>query len=106
VPGLTVDSDSAAKSNTQLLFSLLKAFRSTFVEGSHPCSVADKLFQRIVGRVFEQSREALLSPTQDKNSGQLLDVLLDLVNVFGDNLFNVVDQAEVGVLVMAKRHSF
>ena len=103
---MTADSDSAAGSNTQLLFSLLKAFRSTFVEGSHPRSVADNLFQRIVGRILEQSRESLLSPTPDKNSSQSLDVLLDLITIFGDNLFTVVDQAEVGVLVLAVRHTF
>jgi len=95
---MTADSDSAAGSNTQLLFSLLKAFHATFVEGTHPRSVSDKLFQRILGRVLEQSREVLLLLTREKHSSRSLDILLDLINVFGDNLFTVVDQAEVGVL--------
>jgi hypothetical protein len=95
---MTVDPDSAVRSNTQLLFSLLKAFHTIFAEGTHPRSVSDKLFQRIAGRVLEQSREALLSLTKEKNSSRSLDILLDLINVFGDSLFMVVDQAEVGVL--------
>src|SRR5216683_2150821 len=100
------DSESAAGPNTQLLFTLLKAFRTIFVEGSHPRSVADELFQRIVGGVLEQSQNALLSPTQDKNTCRLLDVLLDLINIFGDNLFTGVDQAEVGVPFLTIYHSF
>ena len=100
------DSESAAGPNTQFLFSLLKAFRTIFVEGSHPRSVADELFQRIVGGVLEQSRNALLSPTQDKNTCRLLDVLLDLINIFGDNLFTGFDQAEVGVSFLTIYHSF
>jgi hypothetical protein len=97
MPGMTVDSDSAAGSNTQLLFSLLKAFHTTFVEGTHPRSVSDKLFQRIAGRVLEQSRDALLLLTREKNSSRSLDILLDLINVFGDNFFTAANQAEVGM---------
>jgi hypothetical protein len=94
---MAVDSDSAAGLNTQLLF-LLKAFHTTFVEETHPRSVSDKLFQRIAGRVLEQSREVLLSLSGEKDSSRSLDLLLDLINVFGENLFTVADQAEVGVL--------
>jgi len=95
---MTVDFDSAAGLNTRILFSLLKTFRTTFVEGSHPRSVSDKLSQRIMGRVFEHSRNALLSPTQDENTSRSIDVLLEFINILGDDLFTGVDQAEVGVL--------
>jgi hypothetical protein len=98
---MTAPSDSAGapSSNTQFLFSLLKAFRTVFVEGSRPRSVVDELFQRIVGRVVEQSRDALLSQTHDEDTHRILDVLLDLISTFGDNLFTGVDQAKVGMLV-------
>lgn len=95
---MTVDFDSAAGPNTQLLFSLLKTFRTTFMEGSHPRLVSDKLSQRIMGRVLEHSRNALLSPTQDENTSRSIDVLLEFVNILGDDLFTSVEQAEVGVL--------
>ncbi|KAH9988778.1 hypothetical protein BJV74DRAFT_459602 [Russula compacta] len=94
VPGTTVHPNTAAAPNTQFLFSLFKAFRTVFVLGSHPRSVADELFQRIVGGVLEQSQDALLSRAQEENTYRILDVLHDLIDTFGDNLFTRVDQAE------------
>jgi E3 ubiquitin-protein ligase listerin len=99
MPGMTVPFDSADAPNRQFLFSLLKAFRTVFVGGSHPHSVADELFQRIVGGVLEQSRAALLSQMHDEDNHRILDVLLDLISTFGDDLFTGVDQAEVGMLI-------
>ncbi|KAI0273234.1 hypothetical protein BGY98DRAFT_998534 [Russula aff. rugulosa BPL654] len=94
MPGMTLPFDSADAPNRQFLFSLLKAFRTVFVAGSHPLSVVDELFQRIVGGVLEQSRAALLSRTHDEDNDRILDVLLDLISTFGDDLFTGVDQAE------------
>lgn len=91
--------DAAGAPNTQFLFSLFKAFRTVFVVGSHPRSVADELFQRIVGGVLEQSQDALLSRAQEENTYRILDVLHDLIDTFGDSLFTRVDQAKVGTLV-------
>jgi len=88
--------DSADAPNRQFLFSLLKAFRTVFVGGSHPLSAVDELFQRIVGGVLERSRAALLLQTHDEDEHRILDVLLDLISTFGDDLFTGVDQAEVG----------
>lgn len=99
MPRTTVPFDSADVPNRQFLFSLLKAFRTVFVRGSHPRSVVDELFQRIVGRVVEQSRAALLSPIDDESNHRILDVLLDLISTFGDDLFTGVNQAEVGMLI-------
>jgi hypothetical protein len=101
MPWMTVpfDSEDAPKTNTQFLFSLLKAFRTVFVDGSHPHSVVDELFQRIVGGILERSRNALLSQTPNEDARRILDVLLDLISTFGANLFTGVDQAEVGMLV-------
>ena len=99
MPGMTVPFDSADSPNRQFLFSLLKAFRTVFVGGSHPLSVVDELFQRIVGGVLEQSRASLLSRTHDEDNHRILDVLLDLISTFGDDLFTGVDQAEVGMLI-------
>jgi hypothetical protein len=82
-------------SNTQFLLPLLKAFLTVFVDGSHPRSVADELFLRIVGGVFEQSRDALLSQTQNDDTCRILDLLLNLIDTFGDKLFSGVDQGEV-----------
>ena len=96
-PGMTVDSDSAAGPNIQLVFSLLKGFRTTFVEGSHPRLVSDKLSQRIMGRVLEHSRDALLLPTQDENTSRSMGILLEFIDILGDDLFTGADQAEVGV---------
>jgi hypothetical protein len=99
MPGMTVPFDSADAPNRQFLFSLLRAFRTVFVRGSHPRSVVDELFQRIVGGVLEQSRTTLLSRTHDEENHRILDVLLDLISTFGDDLFTGVDQAEVGMLI-------
>ena len=101
MPRMTVPSNSAdaPNTNTQFVFSLLKAFRTVFVEGSRPRSVVDELFQRIVGGVLERSRDALLSRTHDEDTLHILDILLVLISAFGDNLFTGVDQAEVGTLV-------
>ena len=101
MPWMTVPSDSADAPNTnlQFFFSSLKAFRTVFVEGSHPRSVVDELFQRIVGGILERSRVALLSQTHDEGTHRIFDVLLDLISAFGDNLFTGVDQAEVETLV-------
>jgi hypothetical protein len=98
---MTVPSNSAdsPNTNTQFIFSLLKAFRTVFVEGSHPRSVVDELFQRIVGGVVEQSQDAFLSRTPDEDAYRILDVLLDLISTFGDSLFTGIDQAEVGMLI-------
>ncbi|KAH9959432.1 hypothetical protein BC827DRAFT_504162 [Russula dissimulans] len=81
-------------SNTQFLLPLLKAFLTVFVDGSHPRSVADELFLRIAGGVFEQSRDALLSQTQNDDTCRILDLLLNLIDTFGDKLFSGVDQGE------------
>ncbi len=97
MPAMTVTFNSANAPNRQFLFSLLKAFRTVFAEGSHPQSVVDELFQRIVGGILEQSRYALQSQTHDEST-RILDVLLDLISTFGDKLFTGVDQAEVGML--------
>ena len=97
VPWMAVpfNSADAPKTNTQFLFSSLKAFRTVFVEGSHPRLVVDELFQRIMGGVLERSRDALLERTLDEDARRILDVLLDLISTFGDNLFTAADQAEV-----------
>ena len=58
----------------------------------------DELFQRVVGGILEQSRDALQSQTHDESTRRKLDVLLDLISIFGDKLFTGVDQAEVGML--------
>jgi hypothetical protein len=99
MPGMTVPFDSADAPNRQFPFSLLKAFRTVFVGGSHPLSVVDELFQRIVGGVLERSRAALQSRMHDEGDHRILDVLLDLISTFGDGLFTGVDQAEVGTLI-------
>lgn len=101
MPWMTVPSDSADAPNTnlQFLFSSLKAFCTVFVEGSHPRSVVDELFQRIVGGILERSRVALLSQTHDEGTHRIFDVLVDLISAFGDNLFTGADQSEVGMLV-------
>ena len=99
MPGMTAPFDSADAPNRPFLFSLLKAFRTVFVGGSHPLSVADELFQRIVGGVLEQSRATLLSQTDDEDNHGILDVLVDLICTFGDDLFTGVDQTEVRMLV-------
>ena len=99
MPRTTVPFDSADAPNRQFLFSLLKAFRTVFMRGSHPRSVVDELFQRILGGVVEQSRAALLSPIDDEGNHRILDVLLDLISTFGDDLFTGVDQAEVNMLI-------
>lgn len=52
-----------------------------------------------MGRVLEQSRNALLSPTQDEKTSRSIDVLLEFINILGDDLFSGVDQAKVGVFV-------
>jgi len=52
-----------------------------------------------MGRVLERSRDALSSPTQDENTSQSMDVLLEFIDILGDDLFTSVDQAEVGVLL-------
>jgi hypothetical protein len=104
---MKVDSDPATGPNTQLLFPLLKGFLTTFVEGSHPRSVADKLFQGIVGSVLERCQDtlaALLLPTQDKDTYRSLEVLVDLINIFGDNLFSGTNQVEVRFLFLTIRH--
>lgn len=95
-PGMTVYSGPTDAQNTQLLFSLLKSFRAVFVEESHPRVVADELFQKIMEGVLSHSRNALLSQPQDEGAHHKLDVLLDMINTFGDNLFVGNDQAEVG----------
>lgn len=96
---MTEPLDSADAPNRQFLFSFLKAFRTVFVRGSHPQSVIDKLFQRIVGGALEQSRAALQSRVHDEDNRHILGVLLDLISTFGDDLFTGVDQAEVGMLI-------
>ena len=98
MPGMTVPFDSADAPNRQFRFSLLKAFRTVFVGGSHPLSVVDELFQRFVGGVLEQTRPALLSRMPDEDNHRVLDVLLNLISTFGDDLFTGLDQAEVGML--------
>ena len=97
MPWLAVPSDSAdaPKTNTQFLFSSLKAFRTVFVDGSLPRLVVDEHFERIMEGVLERSRDVLLARTPDEDTRRILDVLLDLINTFGDNLFTGVDQAEV-----------
>jgi hypothetical protein len=105
MPGTTVPFDSADAPNRKFLFSLLKAFRTVFVGGGHPLSVVDELFQRNVGGVLEQSRAALLSRTHDEDNLPILDVLLDLISTFGDDLFTGVDQAEVGCSFPTTRRS-
>ena len=52
-----------------------------------------------MGRVLERSRDALSSPTQDENTSRSMDVLLEFIDILGDDLFTGVDQAEVGVFV-------
>jgi len=99
---MKVDCGSDA-SNTQFLLPLLKAFLTIFVEGSHPRSVADELFQRIVGGVLQQGRDALLSQTQNDDTYRILDVLLNLIDTFGNKLFTGVDQAEVGSSFLTTR---
>ena len=99
MPGMAVPFDSADAPNRPFLFSLLKAFRTAFVGTSHPRSVVDELFQRIVGGVLERSRAALLSRMDDEGNHPVLDVLLDLISTFGDDLFTDGDQAKVGILV-------
>jgi hypothetical protein len=88
MPWMAVPSDSAEapKTNTQFLFSSLKAFRKVFVEGSHPRLVVDELFQRIMEGVLERSRGALLTRTLNEDTRRILDVLLDLISTFGDNM--------------------
>ncbi|KAI9452266.1 hypothetical protein F5148DRAFT_1331820 [Russula earlei] len=88
------NSASADPPNTQLLLPLLKAFLILFVKGSHPRSVVDELFSRIVGNVLEKSRDALLARTQNEDTYRILHVLLDLIDSFGDSLFTGVGQAE------------
>jgi hypothetical protein len=97
--GMTVPSESTDPPNRQFLFSLLRAFRTVFARGSHPLSVVDELFQRIVGGVLERSQAALLSRIHDEDTHRILDVLLDLISTFGDDLFTSVDQAEVGMFI-------
>ena len=94
--------DSADAPNRQFLFSLLKAFRTAFVGGSHPRSVVDEVFQRIVGGVLERSQAALLSRIHDEDNHRILDVLLDLISTFGGDLFTSADQAEVRMLISDK----
>jgi hypothetical protein len=96
---MTAPFDSTDAPNRQFLFSLLKAFRTVFVRGSHALSVVDELFQRIVGGVLERSRAALRWQTNDEDDYRILDVLLDLISTFGDDLFTGVDQAEVGMVI-------
>ena len=103
---MTIHSGPAATPNAQLLFSLLKSFRTTFVDGSHPRSVSHNLYQQIMGRVLEHSRDALSSPTQDENTSRSMNVLLEFIDILGDDLFTGVDQAEVGVLVLTIYLSF
>jgi hypothetical protein len=43
MPWVIVPFDSADTPNRQFLFSLLKAFHTTFVRGSHPLSVGDQV---------------------------------------------------------------
>jgi hypothetical protein len=100
VSGIKVHSFPADTPNTQLVFSLLKASCAAFVEGSHPRSVTDSLFQKIMEGVLSHSRDALLSHTQDEGNQRKLDVLLDMIDTFGDNLFVGIGQAEVGQTVV------
>ena len=97
MPWMAVPSDStdAPKTNTQFLFPSLKSFRTVFVVGSHPRLVVDELFRRIMDGVLEQSRDALLARTLNEDNRRILDILLDLISTFGDNLFTGVGQAEV-----------
>ena len=95
--------DSADAPNRQFLFSLLKAFRTAFVGGSHPRSVVDEVFQRIVGGVLERSQAALLSRIHDEDNHRILEVLLDLISTFGGDLFTSADQAEVRMLSPTNR---
>jgi E3 ubiquitin-protein ligase listerin len=94
-PGMKVHSFPAEAPNTQLLFSLLKASRAVLAEESHPRSVIDDLFQNIMERVLSYSRNALLSQTQDEDNQRKLDVLLDMIDTFGDDLFDGTGPAEV-----------
>ncbi|KAI0305195.1 hypothetical protein B0F90DRAFT_1702407 [Multifurca ochricompacta] len=94
VPGMKVHLGSEDAQNTQLLFSLLKAFRAVFVEGSHPRFVSDESFQRTLEVVLDRSREALLSRTQDEGTRRTIGVLLDMVDTFGGDLFVGVSHAK------------
>ncbi len=80
----------------KLLFSLLKAFRTVFTDGSHPLSVADGLFQWVVEDVLDQSWNALRSQSQDEETQRTLGVLLDMIGIFGDSLFGGFGHVEVG----------
>jgi hypothetical protein len=99
MPRVAVQPDSANSQNAQFLFSMLGAFCTVFGKGSHPRSVSDEYLQRIVGGVVEQSQDALLSQTQEEDAYRILDVLLSLIETFGDSLFTSLDHAEVGMLV-------
>ena len=86
--------------NTQLVFSLLKASCAVFAEGSHPRLVTNSLFQKIMEGVLSYTRDALLSHTQDEGNQRKFDVLLDMIDTFGDNRFVGIGQAEVGRTVV------
>ena len=73
--------------HVQLLFAFLKAFRTVFVDDSHPLSVSDSLFQCVVEDILGQSRNALRSQSQDAGTQRALDVLLGMIDPFGDSLF-------------------
>ena len=100
MPRVTLQPDFANPQNAQFLFSMLGAFCTVFGKGSHPRSVSDEYLQRIVSGVVEQSQDALLSRTQEEDDAyRILDVLLGLIETFGDSLFTSLDHAEVGMLV-------
>ena len=86
---------SADVHHVQLLFAFLKAFCTVFVDDSHPLSVADSLFQWVVEDILGQSRNALRSQSQDEGTQRALDVLLGMVDAFGDSFFVGFGHAEV-----------
>ncbi|KAI9462830.1 hypothetical protein BJY52DRAFT_1203094 [Lactarius psammicola] len=91
-PGMKALLTSTDAQHVQLLFSFLKAFRTVFTDGN-------SLFQWVVEDILGQSRNALRLQSQDEGVLRTLSVLLGIIDAFGDSLFVVFGDAEVGTLI-------
>ncbi|KAI0263034.1 hypothetical protein BC834DRAFT_828029 [Gloeopeniophorella convolvens] len=93
-PAMRGHLDSAEAANAQLVFSWLKAFRALFAEGSRPRGVAEELFEQVTQGVLARGQDAFSARSQGEGAGRALDVLLEVIDAFGDALFSGVDRAK------------
>ncbi|KAI0056618.1 hypothetical protein BV25DRAFT_1995499 [Artomyces pyxidatus] len=96
-PALTAQIETADPVTSSLVFSMIKAVRAASDTESHVRSVADGLFRQVSGKVLSQSQLALVgdaSLARGNSAPPILSVLVDMVAMFRDDLFQEGDIAK------------